>query len=127
MLKVYRSKTGVKYSLLFQKEDKTQVQIEFRGSNKEYRTRDKELQGLLEGGRHFAEKKIELFQSVTEDEKSKDTAVSEITITSVTEIQDAAAFLQKEYQVKGKDLKTPADIKAAAKAKGVSFPNVVFN
>jgi hypothetical protein len=127
MLKVYRSKTGVKYSLLFQKEDRTQVQIEFRGSNKEYRTRDEEIQRLLEEGRHFTEKKIELFQSVTEDEKSKEAAVSEIIITSITEIQDAAAFLQKEYSVKAKDLKTPSDIKAAARAKGVSFPNVVFN
>ncbi|MDR2917849.1 MAG: hypothetical protein LBV72_00580 [Tannerella sp.] len=126
MLKIYRSKTGVKYNLLFQKKDGTQVQLEFRGSNREYRTRDEEIQKALEGGKYFKEKKIEVFQLIKEDEEAEAVPASEIVVTSVTDIQAAADILIKDYGIKAKDLKTPEAIKAAAKQANVSFPNVEF-
>ena len=124
-LKIYRSKTGIKYNLLLEKENKAQVQVEFRGSNKEYRTNDEEIQRLIERGKYFTEGKIELFQTL-KGEKEAEKAVSENTYTSVTDMQGAIDILMDEYKLKAKDLKDPEAIKRAAKDCNVSFPNLEF-
>jgi hypothetical protein len=126
-LKVYRSKTGVKYNILFQKKDGRQVQIEFRGSNKEYRTRDEEIQELIESGSYFTEKKIELCHTMAEDKLPENTPVDEVIYTNVTEVQEAVDILIKNHGAKAKDLKTPSSVKSVAKDHNVSFPNVEFN
>jgi hypothetical protein len=125
-LKVYRSKTGIKYNLLLQKKDGRQVQIEFRGSNKEYRTVDTEIQKLIEDTKYFSDKKIELFQSVADDKIKDHTPVDEIVYTSVTTMQEAADVLIKNHKAKAKDVMTPEAIKSAAKGLRVSFPSVEF-
>ena len=124
-LKIYRSKTGIKYNLLLEKANKTQVQVEFRGSNKEYRTYDEEIQKLIENGKYFTGGKIELFQTLKDDERSAKKA-SEATYTNVTDMQGVIDILVDEYKLKAKDLKDPESIKKAAKECNASFPNVEF-
>ena len=125
MIKIYRSKTGVKYNLLLEKKSKVQVQIEFRGSNKEYITGDEETQALLESCRYFKEGKIGLYRKM--ESAKKDAIVqSEVVYASPSELQDAIDVLVSEYNVDPGTLVKPNDVKKAAEKVNAVFPNVVY-
>ena len=122
-LKVYKSAAGVKINFLVNKEDKTQVLISFRGSNKSYQTKDAELQKLIEKSRYFEGGNI-ILEGEQDGSPAEDIRQSTTDYLDIVEFQDAVDFLVKNHGAKEATLKTPAALKKAADGFGVSFPNL---
>jgi hypothetical protein len=120
-LKVYQGIS--KFNILFKKKDGTQVLVPFTGSERTFRTDDRELQGLVEGHRWFKEGQIAVVEEVTdsgEEEPKADLLIYE----GVTDIQGAIDVLVTNFQVKETKLKTPDQVRKAAADNNVGFPNL---
>ena len=131
MFKVYKSLTGIKYNFLLSRKDGQTVMVMFTGSDKSYRTSDKELQGLIEDSLYFkggivdgkkVNKVIDLdFVSAETDSPIKPSVLDYVDITS---LQEAKELLVKSHGVKESSLKTPDDIRKHADKLNIAFPNL---
>jgi hypothetical protein len=145
-MKRYISKTKVRYSILFKKQDGKNVCVEFRGSMLTYTTSDRELQALIEGTAYFKRNQIAI------DFESGEGAAGEVAgqarndggndgdnngtgepieesplqILDITDIQGAIDYLKKEFKVADSKLKTPSQVKNAMKEHKVEFPNLAL-
>jgi hypothetical protein len=123
MAKTYRSTTGVKYNIIFKKENGTRIMVSFKGSQRLYTTKDLEIQKFLEASKYFEEKKIEV-SGQDEDDKIKSSPKERTSYIDVKLLQEAAEILNKDFGVPLEEMKTPAGIKKWAKKSDVSFPNL---
>ena len=127
-LKVYKSATNTLYSFLVKKEgkdDEGTVCVSFHGSNKQFQTRDPELQKLIEATRYFKEKKIVLAR-VYSGERAKEQKSSPVDYPDVMDINAAVEVLMRDFGCKDTQINTPAKIKKVSAEVGASFPNWVI-
>ena len=125
-LKVYKSATNTLYSFLVEKKNGGgTVCVSFHGSNKQFQTRDPELQELIESTRYFKSKKIVLAR-VYSGERAKEQKSSPVDYPDVMDINAAQEVLIRDFGCKDTQVNTPAKIKKVAADVGASFPNWVF-
>ena len=121
MIKVYKASNYLTVPVVM--DGKIACYADFNDERFTYRTGDKKVQKALEGLSCFGS----LFQldTVVYDDDKPDVRKPLLKVyEGITDWQDAADLLAKEYGLDPKDLNTPKAILVAAKNTGIEFPNL---
>ena len=126
--KRYVSLTGIEYTFPVKVKEKA-VWVSFKGTENDFVTSDKGVQGAIEASENFKSGKIGLSGSKGEGvtPQNPGSTIETVEFPEVTDINGAAAVLKAEpYKIHHFKLKSPESIKEQSALVGVSFPNLVL-
>lgn len=121
MIKVYKASNYLTVPVVV--DGKITRYVDFNDERFTYRTGDKIVQKALEDLSCFGSL-FKLDTVISDEDKPKARKSLLKAYGDITDWQDAADLLSKEYGIDLKDLNSPKTILAAAKNTGVEFPNL---